>query len=183
MKTEISDTNIDWEKNQSQTIDLLSLPFSILSGLSAIIFYAIGDRLKDFQKIKIQYWIIGVICWMISIKYSFVGIGHPSMDLYFIDVIGATAASILVYLLSKQISKLLSLSSSLVWLGRNTIYILCFHLIDLDCCLSNKIARHTIDNHYMILLYRFLIPIIATIIFCIVKDWWNEKIKNAMRFK
>ena len=158
---------------------LIYLPFSILSGLSAIIFYAIGDRLKDFQKIKIQYWIIGIFCWIVSIKYSHIYLVQPSLDLYFVDVIGATTVSILVYLLSKQISKLQSLSSSLVWLGRNTIYILCFHQIDFDCYLSDKIARHTIDNHYMILLYRFLIPITATIIFCIVKDWWNNRKANV----
>lgn len=158
---------------------LIYLPFSILSGLSAIIFYAIGDRLKDFKKIKIQYWIIGIIFWMVSIKYSHIYIVQPILDLYLVDVIGATTASILVFLLSKQISKLQSLSSSLVWLGRNTIYILCFHLIDLDCYLSVKIARHSIDNHYIILFYRFLIPIIATIIFCLVKNWWNNRKANV----
>lgn len=118
----------------------LFVPFSVLCGLSAIIFYAIGDILKSVERIPWYFWIVGLICWGCSLAFSGVYIVNPQMDLYIIDVMGATTASILVYLLSKQISKVPVLSSTLSWIGCSSLYILCLHCIDLDCELSRRLS-------------------------------------------
>ena len=64
---------------------------------------------------------------------------QPRLDLYFVDVIGATTATVLVYLASKALSHIPLLMQTLSWIGKNSLYILCFHLIDLDCLISNRL--------------------------------------------
>ena len=143
---------------------LISLPFSVLSGLSGIIFYAIGDRLKGVSEIKAPYWIAGGVCWVLSLCFSVVLLVIPRMDLYFIDVAGATFATILVYILSMWLNKRSEIiSSAFSWLGRNTLPILCFHLLELNCGLSHHLnitGSPLIDN-----LLRLIIPIILTVLF------------------
>ncbi len=142
---------------------LIFIPFSVLSGLSAIIFYAIGDYLKSVQRISFIYWIIGLACWFVSIKYSHINIVQPQLDLYFIDVVGATCASILVYLLSGQILRVAFLSRCLQWIGEKTLYVLCFHLVDLDCGFSERLNVFNISIFTVAL--RIVLPIMGA--FCL----------------
>lgn len=164
---------------------LIFIPFSLLSGLSAIIFYAIGDYLKFKTKIKFTYWIIGIICWFLSIKYSYIYIVQPRFDLYFIDVIGATTASLIVILISKKIQIIKSTRIILSWIGEKSLYILCFHLIDLNIDISSILdsrfrLNHLFsfdDNEIRFVLYRIIIPIICTWLFVKIKE--RHKIKNC----
>lgn len=141
---------------------LIYLPFSILSGLSAIIFYAIGDRLKTIKKINPPFWIIGLMCWAISFKFSHVYLVQPQLDLYFIDVIGATTASILVYLLAKRISCIPFLMQPFSWLGKNSLFILCFHLFDLNCGISSRL--NVTHSEVMIIILLISFPILGSFI-------------------
>ena len=118
---------------------VLFIPFSVLSGLSAIIFYAIGDKLKTVRQIPIYYWIIGGLCWLISFAFSHILLYHPRVDFYFIDVAGATTMTLIFYLLSKQLYRIKYIRTLLSLLGRYSLFILCFHLIDLDCHLAKHI--------------------------------------------
>lgn len=133
------------------------LPFSALSGLSAIIFYAIGDYLKAIKRISYPFWIIGIICWVISYKLSFVEISQPKLDLYFIDVIGALTATVIIYYISIQISFIPSLMQCFSWLGKNSLYILCIHLIDRNCDLSYRLS--ILGHIYIRIILSFIIPI------------------------
>lgn len=142
---------------------LIFIPFSFLSGLSAIIFFAIGDKLKSWSKIPPFMCILGGICWIVSLSFSTISIARPRIDLYFIDVIGATTASLLVYYLSTLLQRLKTISTSLAWIGKNSLIILCFHLIDLDCDLSERLTIVGAQG-YKNLLCIFL-PIVGTILF------------------
>ena len=138
---------------------IIFIPFSVLSGLSAIVFYAIGDYLKTINRIPWPFWIIGLACWLISFRYSRISLVQPQLDLYFIDVVGATFASVLVYLLSRQISRVSFLPKGFQWIGKNTLYILCFHLIDLDCGISSRL---NISNVAMLTVaLRILLPMMG----------------------
>ena len=138
---------------------IIFIPFSVLSGLSAIIFYAIGDLLKGKKRITAPYWALGLLCWFISFRYSHTYLVQPQLDLYFIDVIGATTASILIYLLSKQILKVPVLSKALSWVGESTLIILCFHIIDLNC----GISTHLTDKESFTVILRIILPLLGTI--------------------
>lgn len=148
---------------------LIFLPFSILSGLSAIIFYSIGDYFKNQSfHIKPIHYIIGIICWFISFKYSHLYLVQPKIDLYFIDVIGATTATIFVYFLSKKLNQMHHISKYISWIGKNSMYILCFHLIDLTFGISS-LATYA-DNKIITILLRILIPLFATVCYIKIKQ-------------
>lgn len=151
---------------------LIFIPFSILSGLSAIIFYAIGDFFKTQFKMKKIYWFLGITCWIISFKYSHLYIVNPQIDLYFIDVIGATTASLICYLVSKKIEHLRYSSHSLSWLGENTLYVLCFHLIDLNIGISTILTN---GSSLLTISSRLVFPIMATLIFTKAKQIIKKK--------
>lgn len=151
---------------------LLFIPFSVLSGLSAIIFYAIGDYFKGVKTITAPYWILGLICWVLSYKYSHIYIVQPQLDLYFIDVVGATTASMLVYLLSKEISKIPVVSQGLSWVGKCSLVVLCFHLIDLDCGIANRV--NITDSVIITVILRIILPVLGAICFSCVKGLYNN---------
>ena len=139
----------------------------MLSGLSAIIFYAIGDKLKGHVHINSLFWIIGGFCWLLSLLFSTVSLSRPRLDLYFIDVAGATFATLLIYLLSLRISKINSVSSVLSWLGRNSLPVLCFHLIEMDCGLSRHL--NITGFHSVEYILKLLLPILLTAAFLRIK--------------
>ena len=141
---------------------LIYLPFSALSGLSAILFYAIGDYLKKIRRIHICFWVLGILCWFISFKYSHLYIVQPQLDLYFIDVFGATTATILVYLLSSLLTRIPFLSQCLTWTGKNSLTILCFHLIDIDCYISSRL--NITSSIFLQIMLMLLLPILGTFI-------------------
>lgn len=152
---------------------LIFIPFSVLSGLSAIIFFAIGDAFKVFNRIRPIHWAIGIACWIVALMFSRLSLVRPMVELYFIDVIGATTASLLVYLLSQKIEKISVLSKCMIWIGQNTLYILCFHLIDLNVVKVSKSLRHV--NSVLALVAMILFPIIATYVFVNLKKWIKER--------
>lgn len=146
---------------------VIYLPFSFFSGLSAIVFYAIGDKLKEVKSIKWPYWVLGIVCWGISLLISHVDAVEPRYDLYFIDVIGATTASILLFFFSKFISGMSAISKVMSWIGEKTMYILCFHLIDWYYGLYSRL--NFIHEGYFAFVLRILVPIFLAWAYCLVQ--------------
>ena len=139
---------------------LIYLPFSALSGLSGIIFYAIGDYFKKVKRISPWFWMIGLGCWFISFKFSHLYLVQPRLDLYFVDVIGSTTATVLVYLAAKALTHSPLLMQTLSWVGKNSLFILCFHLIDLDCLISSRL--NITRNVSVEIILSLLLPLIGT---------------------
>lgn len=48
---------------------IINLPFAVLPGLSAMMFYLIGDWLRN-HKVSNLVVVICIVCWLISINYS-----------------------------------------------------------------------------------------------------------------
>lgn len=148
---------------------IIFLPFSILSGLSAIIFYTIGDYLKQNNpRIKWYFVILGLFCWVISYKYSHIYLVQPQTDLYFIDIAGATTATILVLQASNLIERLSYNNGILPWIGRNSMYILCFHLIDINVGISSRMTG-IISN---VIFFPYLATLIGFMIFVPLFSTW-----------
>lgn len=148
---------------------VIFIPFSVLSGLSAIIFYAIGDLYqKKKPKVTWIHWTIGMICWFISFKHSHVYMVQPQMDLYIIDVIGATTATFLIYNIAVFIQKYLKATIT-SWIGRNSMYILCFHLMDLNIGISYKLTASMHEG--FTILSMLLVPLVCTLLFVLLKSY------------
>ncbi len=114
-------------------------PFSFQAGLSAIFFIQIGyfAREKDlFRKYKdnLQVTVLALIFWTIAVVYSgklyMVGnnYGHG-----FLDVIGAVSATFLILKFSGFLErKCTAIAKLLSFYGRNSLIVLCFHLVELN---------------------------------------------------
>lgn len=157
---------------------IIFIPFSFLCGLSAIIFYAIGDYYKMTKcKITWLHWIIGIICWIVSFQFSHVNLVQPRTDLYFIDVIGATTATFLIYTVSKKLTELFKYATVMPWIGRNSMYILCLHLIDQNVGFSGFLTKslHPISLG----LCMVVIPLLCTLFYVKLRDLFFNHAKRA----
>ena len=138
---------------------LINLPFTILPGLSAMMFYLVGDWLKN-HNVPIYIIIICLVCWIMSILYSHIWMVQCHYELYPIDVLGACGGTAFVYWISSLCAKT-RMKSIFVWLGINSLVILCFHLIELNC----KLCAHLhIPNVFY---YQFPVKLF----FCVVMTW------------
>lgn len=138
---------------------LINLPFTILPGLSGMMFYLIGNWLKT-HKVSYIIIIISLVCWIISILYSQIGMVVCNYGLYPIDIMGACGGTAFIYWISKYCAKT-KLKSLFVWLGVNSLVLLCFHLIELKCRLCFHL--HVPD----IFFYKFLVKML----FCMGMTW------------
>ena len=138
---------------------LINLPLAILPGLSGMMFYLIGDWLKSH---RISYYLIFLclICWIISICSSHIWMVQCHYGIYPIDVLGACGGTAFIYWISKYCAKI-KLNLIFVWFGINSLVILCFHLIELNCHLC---AHLHIPN---IFYYQFPVKLI----FCVLMTW------------
>lgn len=142
-----------------------ALPWDILQGLSALVFYDVGRRIKDAGGFgTIPYW-IGVPCvvlWFVAMSISQLNMVSCSYRYYPIDIIGAMGA---IWLFWKICARLNVVNTKwlniFVWLGKNTLPILCLHLFDLETGFIRKCLQWTVDwhyhNHYLEAAFQLLI--------------------------
>lgn len=114
---------------------VMQLPFCILTGLAAMVFYAIGWWQKRFG---FPRWLIvvGAVCWMCMLVWGdLVKIYRVEYWIYPITILGASGATYLIYLLVKHLSIYLSIIGRVLeWIGMNSLVILCIHGLDIHCC-------------------------------------------------
>jgi fucose 4-O-acetylase-like acetyltransferase len=128
-------------------------------------FFLIGDWIRTH---KVQNIVIAVcfVCWVISIAYSRIWMVQCHYELYPIDILGACGGTAFIYWVSKNCSKT-KLNTVFVWLGVNSLVILCFHLIELNCKLCDRL--HVPGVFY----YQFPVKFA----FCVMMTWLCYKFK------
>ncbi len=141
---------------------LVNLPLGILVGCSAMIFYQIGFYLKT-HKINFNLFIVGLFCWFISLKYSGISVGCCRYGIYPVDIIGASVATILIYLIFKQIHHLhhncKHITNGLRWFGKYSMIVLCMHYLEQIIDINSRV--HT-ESWYLYLTFEFLLIIFFT---------------------
>jgi hypothetical protein len=111
------------------------LPFSLLPGLSALIFYYIGYLVKKWQILEkripvLMQCIMGII-WVYCIIYGHLEISLCRYDCYPIDILGAISGCYFVHMICKYVSnRNLFFKDILLLLGKLSLVILCFHNIE-----------------------------------------------------
>lgn len=158
-----------------KTSQFIWLPFSIQAGMVATLFMLAGyamRRINIFEReINAQYTIFAGLVWIFCI--IFCGKLYMNGNDYesgFIDVIGAICGSYIILLLSKLIEKKSHITAkALTFYGRNTLAILCFHLIDLDTFHWRTLMRilkvtNTPYEDYVLLLFHIIWATSAAII-------------------
>lgn len=104
------------------------LPFSIQSGLSALLFVAIGNAIREYEivlslkKLHILIKFMLVLIWLLCVAKGGITMTFCVYQLGFIDVIGSVVASIFIMIFISKIKRALSC-------GRKTLAIFCMHSI------------------------------------------------------
>ena len=142
---------------------IANLPFSLLPGISALVFFAAGNYAKQ-NIISWKWLLLGIPVWIYCIGFSGISIVRCYYNCYPLDVIGAITGTSVVYLLSKtthSFSQLLS--RGLSWLGRNSLAILCFHLLVLSIPFIGIFCKYSgLNNYGIYVLLFFALPILFT---------------------
>lgn len=110
----------------------INLPFALLPGMSAMLFYLIGYRIR-FVLLKKSFYILlfvlGFVCWTLHMHYSTIDMCICLYGIYPIDVAGALFATASIYFISQWIS-FTSLGKILDRIGQISLYIFCFHAVE-----------------------------------------------------
>lgn len=144
---------------------LINLPFSILPGLSAIIFFMIGNSIPIYkcclQNNKGLLLLIGAFCFVIAINHSHLWMVVCSYGMYPIDIVAGCFGTYIVYIISVLVNKT-RFSKFFEWLGKNSMTILCLHFLELHTGIWNVLH---LNYHwtYMILI-KFVVIITVAII-------------------
>ena len=115
---------------------IVNLPFAILPGLSAMMFYMMGTLLKKQKKIYDTYkWYLlslSSLFFVAAIFYSHCYMVICSYGIYPLDLVAGAFGTWCVYQLSLRICLYTSvLKKILEWIGFNSIVILCIHFMEL----------------------------------------------------
>ncbi len=137
-----------------------NLPFAILPGVSALVFFAAGSYAKQ-NSISWKWLLLGIPIWIYCIAFSGMSIVRCYYNCYPLDVIGGITGTCVVYLLSKTIHSFSSLISCVfTWLGKNSLAILCFHLLVMAIPFIGITQKYITDNSMVSISLFFMLPIL-----------------------
>lgn len=106
---------------------------------TALPFVTLGWWIKT-HPIPLWLKIVCIICWVIAIFYSELGMYDIEWGCYPLDVLGACGGTYCLYLISRLIKDYAKpLAGLLAVLGIWSLAIMCFHNIELDCHLGNHL--------------------------------------------
>lgn len=148
---------------------IINLPFSILPGLSAMIFYLIGEHIHHNGINKITV-VICACCWIIHIFFSQINMCICMYKLYPIDICGAIFGTIVIFHLSKAMQKIHILSNTFAYFGRMSLVILCAHTYEWSLLnLNEKLGEHIWTT-------RFIVEVVI----CISLTYLWTHLKNTL---
>lgn len=137
-----------------------NLPFALLPGISALIFFATGKFAKQ-NSTSWKWLLLGIPVWIYCIAFSGMSIVRCYYNCYPLDVIGGITGTCAIYLLSKMIHSFSTLiSRALTWLGKNSLAILCFHLVVMSVPFIGITQKYITDNRIVSISLFFMLPIL-----------------------
>lgn len=165
--------------------DFFWIPLSIQSAAVASVFVAIGYLYKQkghdlTELVKNKY--IVVTCfgiWLLYVVLTFVfpprlSIAAAKMPKGPLDYIGSTAGTIVILWISHILSRVSIMRGFLSWFGKNSLIVLCFHLIEFTIipfghCIDLFLSKIGLYSWILSCLLTFLIKVIwACCSICVV---------------
>lgn len=132
---------------------ILYLPWSILSGMVAVLFVYIGHLSRTGGVLSClhgKYLLIALVVWLLT-RWLNHGYSLSLVRNYFynipLDVLGSMAGSFLVIYVAKQSIKVPYVGRYLTWFGRYSLIVLCFHLIELNLFPWTGVLKHLGFTH------------------------------------
>lgn len=109
------------------------IPFSLMQGLSGLVFYGAGWYYKHYGMSHVVLWLC-VLAWSFSMVFTELNMMFYRYTYWPLAVLGACGGTYFIYWLSNGLDKISILRNALSWCGRTTMLILCLHSIDINCC-------------------------------------------------
>lgn len=152
--------------------EVISLPFGILPGLSSMMFFVIGHEFKK-KKISNALSLLCFACWVLAWFYSSLSMNVSHYRHLPIDVLGACGGTLFVYRLSRIIELYLPLSRKVwVWLGMNSMAVVCLHTVIRNCYLLEHF--HLPEEWYVMLPFEIIVTVGA--VWICSKIYFTKKI-------
>lgn len=144
-------------------------PWSIMQGVSALQFMAIGWYIKH-KKINVWIKLLVVMFWPLAYVWGGIEMCDCYYKCYLLDVFGACGATYCVYIVSVGLSKVKFASKLFQWFGTNSLAILCIHTLDRKTYLARAIKGLLgigIDG-MMNYLYHMFLTLFIVLIFSLI---------------
>lgn len=145
---------------------MVSLPFSIAQGLTALVFVAAGWYVR--QTPNVAEWVkwLCVLCWPLSIMYGGINMESCTLSAYPLSVSGACGAVFLLYrVFSLEKMKGNVFSRCLTWCGINSLVILCMHHLEMYSSVIYSLQCRIPQVYYLIGYGEVLVAIVlATVV-------------------
>lgn len=145
----------------------LYLPWSFDIVLASLIFYYVGYILRKYnvlEKILSNYKILicVILLYSIGLKFGFIELAGRSYPYGFISYITAISGTIIVFKISRVIEKISKcLSRVLCWFGRNSMFVLCFHYLEIKII---KYSDFGITSKWKLAVAKLIIITVLTFI-------------------
>lgn len=158
-----------------------ALPWDILQGLSALVLYDIGRKIRmigGFEKIPIKMGILFVILWFMAICVTSISICSCRYNCYPLNIFGAIGATWFFWKICQKISNVeRKWIRAIAWFGKNSLAVLCLHLFDLETGIIHKLQHWTVDWHYH---NDYIHVILQIVIICGLIYGW-DKVKEKYK--
>lgn len=144
------------------------LPWSLDIALSAQPFIYCGYLLKSNdlldKKLSIVPFIILTVLWFANINNNALGMNSREYNSIVIFYIGSISGSILLIYLSKLLVKTRILTVFFTYLGKETLVIMCFHLLESYLIPWQKILHFGFlyNNPFILVTFKMIFLIVAT---------------------
>jgi fucose 4-O-acetylase-like acetyltransferase len=159
------------------------LPWNVLPGIAALIFYAIGWGMKMWKIQNIPIWmrVMFVVAFGVVLMWNLrIDLRSCEYGIIPLNILGACGGTLLVYYICKGIEWLAnkcraisSVRDFLIWCGVGSLAILCMHSLDLMGGVSTYFAGFLGSKDSVQMLMHFTIPLMMT--------WGMSKVKFVRR--
>ena len=124
-------------------------------GMTALPFVAIGWWARN-HRIPVWVLVVCVICWVLAIMYSHLGMFDMEWNCFPLDFMGACGGTYCLYIVSKFLSgNLRFIPQVFAILGIWSLAIMCFHDLEMHCHLGNHVMA----------LFPFTLPLWGKFVF------------------
>ena len=109
---------------------LFNLPLGILTGMCGLVFYAMGDYWHKgrFPYLKNRWFLaIGILVWLFCIWRGHLELATFDCSFYPISMFAAFIGTYITILIASKTPT--RLKPIMLWIGRNTLLILCYHTL------------------------------------------------------
>ena len=142
----------------------IQLPWSFDAVLISQFFYCSGYILRRYNLVEKGNWffdVLGLLLWLLSAKSGFFYMNVSHADSPFLAMIGAIGGTYFIVRICRWLSKAKYQWIVLQKFGKDSLAILCFHLIDLNALLVGP----AIFNKVLLIFDKPVIAIIALIFY------------------